>query len=220
MSQSIECFFDLSSPWTCLAFHNLRPLAQRNGAIVRWRPFLVGGVHNAVNRGFVESRNTELNSPKWRQMAQSLMDWAALSGVTMNFPSRHFPLRSVLVMRCCCVLEPDQAQLESFMDAAFAAYFTEQKNLDEPAVVESVAGAIGLDGRALLEQAQTSEIKEKLRANTDEAVGRGAFGSPSLFVPLGDGERLYFGNDQLPLVEWALAQQPINPTSPERSSAG
>ena len=200
MSQRIECFFDLSSPWTCLAFHNLRPLAQRTGAIVRWRPFLVGGVHNAVNRGFV--------------------DWAALSGVTMNFPSRHFPLRSVLVMRCCCVLEPDQAQLESFMDAAFAAYFTEQKNLDEPAVVESVAGAIGLDGRALLEQAQTSEIKEKLRANTDEAVGRGAFGSPSLFVPLGDGERLYFGNDQLPLVEWALAQQPINPTSPERSSAG
>jgi len=46
--------------------------------------------------------------------------------------------------------------------------------------------------------------KDHLRANTDEAIARGAFGSPSIFVPFGEGERLYFGNDQLPLVKWAI----------------
>lgn len=207
MSRMFECFFDLSSPWTCLAFHNLRPLVQRTGAVVRWRPFLVGGVHNAVNPSFVASRSNELTSPKWRQTAQALMDWSAWSGVTMHFPSRYFPLRSVLVMRSCCVLEEDQSTLERFMTAAFAAYFSDQRNLDDPVVVESVAAEIGLDGAALVASAQASDAKQRLRANTDEAVARGAFGSPSFFVPFGDGERLYFGNDQLPLVEWALAQR-------------
>jgi 2-hydroxychromene-2-carboxylate isomerase len=53
---------------------------------------------------------------------------------------------------------------------------------------------------------QQQAIKDHLRANTDEAIARGAFGSPSIYVPFGDGERLYFGNDQLPLVEWAVLQ--------------
>ena len=55
-------------------------------------------------------------------------------------------------------------------------------------------------------QSQDQAIKDHLRANTDEAIARGAFGSPSIFVPFGEGERLYFGNDQLPLVKWAIEQ--------------
>ena len=63
--KTIEFFFDLSSPWTCLAFHNIRPLLADLGVNIRWRPFLVGGVHNQVNASFVESRSSELTSPKW-----------------------------------------------------------------------------------------------------------------------------------------------------------
>jgi 2-hydroxychromene-2-carboxylate isomerase len=206
MSKTIEFFFDLSSPWTCLAFHNIRPMLEQTGATVRWRPFLVGGVHNQVNATFVESRNTELTSPKWLHSGRALMDWAAHSGVTMNFPGKHHPLRSVHAMRVCCLLEKDQPALLRFMEATFAAYFTDMRNLDDPAVLIELATDCGLDGQALAAGTQEQACKDHLRANTDEAIARGAFGSPSVFVPLkdGSGERMYFGNDQLPLVKWAI----------------
>lgn len=206
MNKSIDFFFDLSSPWTCIAFKNIQAIAEETNANIIWRPFLVGGVHNQVNNAYVEARANNLNSPKWRQLAQSLMDWAALSGVTMNFPSKHFPLRSVHVMRFCCALESDQTALHRFATAAFDAHYSHQENLDDPDVLVEIANAIGLDGENLRKQSQDQRIKDQLRANTDEAIARGAFGSPAIFVPFGSSERLYFGNDQLPLVRWALSQ--------------
>lgn len=204
VAKTVEFFFDLSSPWTCLAFHNIQKRLDGTGATLRWRPFLVGGVHNQVNGTYVESRANDISSPKWRQLAQSLMDWSALSGVPMNFPSEFFPLRSVHAMRFCCALEHDQTALLRFAAAGFDAYFTHQRNLDDPDVLVAVALEAGLDGEALRAQSKEQRIKDHLRANTDEAIGRGAFGSPSIFVPVKGGERMYFGNDQLPLVEWAL----------------
>jgi 2-hydroxychromene-2-carboxylate isomerase len=206
MTKRVDFFFDLSSPWTCLAFHNIQPLIQRTGMQVIWRPFLVGGIHNQVNAKYVESRARDFNNPKWRQLGQSLFDWAAWSGVTMNFPSAHHPLRSVHAMRFCCALEESQEQLQRFAAAGFDAYFTDQRNLDDLDVLAAIANETGLNGETLREQSQQQSVKDQLRANTDEAIARGAFGSPSIFVPVGDGERLYFGNDQLPLVEWALGQ--------------
>ena len=211
VTKSIEFFFDLSSPWTCLAFHNLQKRLAGTDTTIRWRPFLVGGVHNQVNEAYVEAREKNISQPKWRQLAQSLMDWAALSGVTMNFPSQYFPLRSVHAMRFCCALEHDQSALVRFATAAFEAYYTNQRNLDDPEVLASIAQDAGFDGEALCAQSKEQTIKDHLRANTDEAIARGAFGSPSIFVPFGDGERLYFGNDQLPLVEWALGLSPERP---------
>lgn len=202
--KTIEFFFDLSSPWTCLAFNNIRSLLADCEVTIRWRPFLVGGVHNQVNASFVQSRATEMTSPKWLHSGRSLMDWAAYSGVTLNFPSKHHPLRSVHAMRVCCQLEHDQAALEGFASAAFAAYFTDMRNLDDPAELIAIAAACGLDGEALAAGTQQQSCKDHLRTNTEEAVARGAFGSPSIFVPTATGERLYFGNDQLPLVKWAI----------------
>lgn len=206
MTQKIEFFFDLSSPWTCIAFHNIRPLLADTDVEIQWRPFLVGGIHNAVNQGYVESRANDLASPKWKQLARSLMDWAAYSGVTMNFPNKYHPLRSVHAMRFCCQLESDQAALVRFMEACFDAFFTDKRNLDDPAELIDIAKACGLDGEALAAGCQDQAVKDHLRANTEAAIERGAFGSPSIFVPFEHGEKLYFGNDQLPLVKWALEQ--------------
>lgn len=202
--KQIEFFFDLSSPWTCLAFHNIQPMMSPLNAEIRWRPFLVGGIHNQVNKAYPQARANDYGTPKWRQLAQSLADWSAQSGVTMNFPGPHFPLRSVNPMRFCCLLESDQPLLLQFMKVCFDAYYTDQENLDDPDVLVRLANKIGLDGAAMKAHAQAQSCKDHLRANTDEAIARHAFGSPSIFVPFGKGERLYFGNDQLPLVKWAI----------------
>ena len=73
-------------------------------------------------------------------------------------------------------------------------------NIDDPEILVSVANSIGLDGSAVVGQTADQAIKDRLRANTDEAIRRGAYGSPSMFV----NDQLYFGNDQLPLVAQAL----------------
>lgn len=200
MTDRVEFFFDLSSPWTCLAFHNLPALLDRAGASARYRPILVGGVFNAVNPAVYAAREQADN----RRLAHSwkvLKDWARVAGVPMNFPSKWHPAKSVAAMRFCCALEDDQAALVRFARGAFASYFGAQENLDDPAVLIAVADAAGLDGAAVAEAAVGDEAKARLRANTDELIARGGYGSPTIFV---DGDDMYFGNDQLPLVEAAL----------------
>jgi 2-hydroxychromene-2-carboxylate isomerase len=105
-------------------------------------------------------------------------------------------------MRFCCALEHDPEALVRFSEAAFEAYFTEQRNIDEPGELERIANDCGLDGAALRAASASETCKARLRENTQEAIERGAFGSPTLIV---DGRFLYFGNDQLPLVMQRLA---------------
>ncbi|WP_430415939.1 2-hydroxychromene-2-carboxylate isomerase [Parasphingorhabdus sp.] len=203
MTVKVEFFFDLSSPWTRLAFHNIQPIIEDSGAEIIWRPFLVGGVFNAVNQDVYAARANPDNR-KFVHSFRVLKDWAALAGVPMNFPSEHHPVKSVHAMRLCCALEDDQAALRKFATAAFEAYYGDQRNLDDPEVLIAIANDIGMDGAALAAKTREQPIKDRLRANTEEAVHRGAYGSPSIFVPYGDGERMYFGNDQLPLVNRAI----------------
>ena len=196
MSHSAEVFYDLSSPWTRIAFANLHKAVEGTDIAVTWRPFLVGGVFNAVNQSVYESRQNPDN-PKFRRSWVWLKEWADLAGVRMNFPSPHHPVKSVHAMRFCCALEQDQAALERFSEAAFEAYFGDQRNIDDPEVLEAIANACGLDGAALRAATALEACKQRLRANTEEAIQRGAFGSPTILI---GQTHQYFGNDQLPLV--------------------
>lgn len=200
MPSRLEFFFDLSSPWTRLAFANVQPLIARTGADATFRPILVGGVFNAVNPAVYAARE-QTDNRKMQHGWKVLADWARLAGVEMNFPSRWHPAKSVHAMRFATALEDDQPALIAFARAAFESYFGRQENLDDPAVLEAVATGAGLDGAAIRAASTTDAVKARLRANTEELVARGGYGSPTLFV---DGTDMYFGNDQLPLVEAAL----------------
>lgn len=201
MTVAVEIFYDLSSPWTRIAFANLQRDAAELPATLTWRPFLVGGVFNAVNQSVYAARANP-DDPKFRLSWVWLKEWAELAGVAMNFPSVHHPAKSVHAMRFCCALAEDQVQLVRFTHAAFEAYFTDQRNIDDPAVLVAIADECGLDGAGLAERAASQTVKDLLRANTQEAIDRGAFGSPSIFV---GGRHMYFGNDQLPLVRQRIA---------------
>ena len=195
----LDFFYDLSSPWTYLAFNNIQPIIKETGAAVRWRPFLVGGVFNAVNPGVYEARAVPTD-PKVIHNFRWLHEWARLADLPLVFPTEHHPVKSVLAMRVCCALEPQQQALQLFSAAAFDAYFSEGNNIDDPAVLARVADRCDLDGNSLIEQASQQSIKNQLRANTEEAIALGAYGSPSMFIT----DKLYFGNDQLPLVREVL----------------
>jgi 2-hydroxychromene-2-carboxylate isomerase len=198
--ERVEFFYDLSSPWTYLAFTNLSGVLARTGATARLRPILVGGVFNAVNQSVYAAR-AATDDRKLKHSWRVLKDWAALSGIEINFPSAFHPAKSVHAMRMACTLADDMPALTTFTRAAFESYFCAQENLDDPAVLVAVANSVGLDGAAMRTRAQGDDVKALLRANTEEVIDRGGYGSPTIFV---DGTHMYFGNDQLPLVEFAL----------------
>jgi 2-hydroxychromene-2-carboxylate isomerase len=193
-------FYDLSSPWTYLAFNNIQSIIEETQARVVWRPFLVGGVFNAVNQGVYAARSNPTD-PKVIHTFTWLHEWAALADLPLKFPTEHHPIKSVLAMRACCALESEQDTLYAFSHAVFKAYFTHGRNVDDPSVVADVANTLGIDGERLVDRAGEQVIKDRLRANTQEAITKGAFGSPTMIV---NEDRLYFGNDQLPLVRQAL----------------
>jgi 2-hydroxychromene-2-carboxylate isomerase len=201
--ERIEFFYDLSSPWTYLAFTNLFGVMERTGGCARLRPVLVGGIFNAVNQSVYAAREATDNR-KLKHSWRVLKDWAALAGVEMNFPSQWHPAKSVNAMRMACCLADDMPALTAFSRASFESYFGAQQNLDDPDVLVAVANSVGLDGEAMRARSQTDEVKALLRANTEEVIERGGYGSPTFFV---DRTKMYFGNDQLQLVEFALKEK-------------
>lgn len=203
MSERVEFFYDLSSPWTYLAFTNLFGVMERSGYCARLRPILVGGVFNAVNQSVYAAREAD-DDRKLKHSWRVMKDWAVLAGVEMNFPSQYHPAKSVNAMRMACTLADDMPALTEFTRAAFESYFGRQENLDDPDVLVAVANSVGLDGEAMRERAGTDKVKALLRANTEEVIARGGYGSPTIFV---DKTAMYFGNDQLPLVEFALKEK-------------
>ncbi len=201
-AERVEFFYDLSSPWTYLAFTNLSGVLARTGATARLRPILVGGVFNAVNPSVYAARAATDNR-RLKHSWRVLKDWAALAGVEMNFPSQWHPAKSVNAMRMACTLADDQLSLFKFTKAAFESYFGAQENLDDPDALVARATSAGLDGESMRAASQTDAVKALLRANTEELIERGGYGSPTIFV---DGKWMYFGNDQLPLVDFKLKE--------------
>jgi 2-hydroxychromene-2-carboxylate isomerase len=201
----LEFFFDLSSPWTYLAFTNVQGVVARTGALVTYRPILVGGVFNAVNPSVYAARE-QADNRRFVHSFKVLKDWAALVGITLAFPNQYHPAKSVNAMRMACALEHDQEALSRFASAAFEAFMVRAEDLDDPEVLIAAANGVGLDGHAIRAASQTDAIKQRLRTNTDELIARGGYGSPTIFV---DQEDMYFGNDQLPLVEAALTRSKL-----------
>jgi 2-hydroxychromene-2-carboxylate isomerase len=194
----IEFFFDCSSPWTYLAFHNVRRLAGEFGAEIAWRPILVGGIFNTINPSVYQSRASPVPA-KARYSGKDLQDWARLAGLRIRMPPTVFPVNSVKAMRMCLVL--GEARMVPFANALFETYWGDDADISQDEVLRGVCGRLGLDADALLAAQGHQTVKDQLRANTDEVMARGGFGSPTIFVGKTD---MYFGNDRLPLVRAAL----------------
>lgn len=192
----IEFFFDCSSPWTYLAFTRIQPLAARYGAAVEWRPILVGGVFNAVNRQAYALREYLFSDERrLRYFMKDLQDWADLAGLRIGWPDFH-PANAVKVMRGCLVAG-DQGLLLPFAQGVFEAYWGRQEDISDDGVLAAIAGKVGLEASAYFAAIAEQACKDRLRANTDELIDRGGFGSPTIFI---DGDDMYFGNDRLEVI--------------------
>ncbi|MBU6463363.1 MAG: 2-hydroxychromene-2-carboxylate isomerase [Bradyrhizobium sp.] len=195
----IEFFFDCSSPWTYLAFHNIQPLAKEFGVEISWRPILVGGIFNAINPTVYASREHPVPA-KANYLKKDLADWARAARLAIKMPPTVFPVNSVKAMRGCILLAPE-GKLVAFARAAFEIYWGDDKDISQDAVLSEICRRVEVDPQKFLAGIGQQAIKDQLKANTDEVMARGGFGSPTIFV---DKTDMYFGNDRMPLIRDAL----------------
>lgn len=194
----VEFFFDCSSPWTYLAFDRIEDLCAEAGAELVWKPILVGGVFNSVNPSVYEQRAKPV-PVKVRYYQKDLQDWARLYGLRIGHPPV-FPVNSVKAMRGALVAD-EYGRLPAWARAVFEAYWGRLLDISLDEVLADLVDEVGLDRDDFFARIARPEYKARLRANTDELIQRGGFGSPTMFV---DGDDMYFGNDRLVLVREAL----------------
>jgi len=198
---TLEFFFDCSSPWTYLAFSQIETVAKRSHAQLVWKPILVGGVFNTVNSAVYEQRA----NPDPRKAAyyrDDLQLWAKAYGLRIGSPPV-FPVRSVEAMRGA-FFALDQDRLPAYARAVFESYWSDLKDISQKVVLEEICERVGLDFDAYWHAVKSDDLKARLKETTDELIDRGGFGSPTIFV---NKDRMFFGNDRLPLVEAVLRRQ-------------
>ncbi len=197
----IEFFFDCSSPWTYLAFHNVQPLAKETGQDISWRPILVGGIFNTVNKTMYETRANPVPA-KQAYTAKDMQDWARLAGIKIRMPPTVFPVNAVKSMRGCIWVQDNYSdKFVAFAKAMFEAYWGDDQDISKDDVLAKICEAVKIDPTKFAAGIGEQAVKDKLKANTDEAIARGAFGSPTIYLNKTD---MYFGNDRLPLVKDAI----------------
>ena len=193
--RDIECFFDLGSTSSYLAWTQLPRIARDTGATLTWRPMLLGGV-------FKSTGNTSPAAipAKGRWILDDTARWAARYGVPFVF-NPYFPINTITLMRSAVGIQMHRPKdFDGFIKAAFQAIWVERKNVVDPAVLATVLAEAGLDPDALLSVASEPEVKAALVSNTAEAVSRGVFGAPTIFV----GDAMFFGQDRLDFVREEL----------------
>jgi 2-hydroxychromene-2-carboxylate isomerase len=189
----LEFFFDFGSPTTYLAHTQMPVLAQRTGAEILYRPMLLGAVFKATGNqspAFIPAKS------KW--MDGDLKTFAKRYGVPYE-RNPWFPINTMMLMRGAVAMER-AGRLAPYADAIFRAIWVEPQNMNDPQVVGGVLAKAGFEPKAMLAEIEKQEIKDTLRANTDEAVSRGAFGAPTFFI----GDKMFFGQDRLDFVEAEL----------------
>jgi 2-hydroxychromene-2-carboxylate isomerase len=195
----LEFFFDCSSPWTYLAFTRIHDVIARTKAQVIWKPILVGGVFNEVNKDVYE-RRANPDPRKANYYRKDLGDWARFTKIKIGSPPV-FPVNSVKAMRGA-LLALDDGKLVPYATAVFQAYWGDLLDISQDEILGHVAQYVGYKPAEFLARIGDPAVKARLKANTDELIGRGGFGSPTMFVNTSD---MYFGNDRLPLLEAALS---------------
>jgi len=197
MSQTTrpQFLFDFGSPNAFLSHEAIPAIEQRIGVKFDYVPILLGGIFKATNnKSPAETLAGVKNKPEFmqRETERFIRRFKVRPYVWNPF----FPVNTLMLMRGAVAAQAEGV-FEAYVEAAFHHMWVEPKKMDDPEVAVQALTESGLDGARLLQRGQEPDIKNKLLENTQAAVARGAFGSPTFFV----GDEMFFGKEQLRDVE-------------------
>ena len=197
----VEFHFDFGSPNAYLAELALPAIEQRTGVRFDYVPVLLGGVYKATgNLSPAESLRGIRNKPEYNALeTQRFLRRHNITKFTMN---PFFPVNTLALMRGAVAAE-FEGLFEPYFRAAYHHMWVEPKKMDDPQVFREAFLSSGLEIDRIIARAQQDDVKKKLIDNTQNAVARGEFGSPTFFV----GDEMFFGKDRLREVEESIIEQ-------------
>jgi len=195
----VEFLFDFGSPNAYLSHLVIPEIEKRQGVKFDYLPVLLGGVFKLTgNRSPAETNVGIRNKGEYQQLETER--FVRQHGITRYKPNPFFPVNTLMLMRGA-VAARKLGIFERYVDEVYRHMWAEPKKLDDPAVLRAALSESQLSADKLFELVQTSEVKDALLAQTQRAVERGTFGSPTFFVD----DEIYFGKDKLRDVEEAIA---------------
>jgi 2-hydroxychromene-2-carboxylate isomerase len=187
-AEPLEFWFEFGSTYSYPAAARVEQLASAAGVPLVWKPFLLGPIFRA--QGWNDSP-FNIYPAKGRYMWRDLERVCAKHGLPLRRPTV-FPRNGLLAARVACIASAE-GWCGPFARAVYAANFAEDRDIADADVVAAVIDALDRPGRALLERAQASEVKDDLRRQTETAIALGIFGAPTCVAR----RDLFWGNDRL-----------------------
>jgi len=195
MTKTVEFYFDVGSPASYLAATQLPRICDECEATLIYKPMLLGGVFQATN-----NQSPMAIPAKGRYVFDDLARHAARYGVPLK-TNPYFPINTLLLMRGATAMQLRHPErFLSYVDTVYRAIWVDARDMNDGSVVAAVLQRAGLDPAMMMAEVTVPEVKATLKAVTDEAVARGVFGAPTMFV----GATMYFGQDRLDFVRAAL----------------
>jgi 2-hydroxychromene-2-carboxylate isomerase len=198
---TLDFWFEFSSTYSYPATMRLGALAAQARVVVRLRPFLLGPIFQA------QGWNTSpfnLYPAKGRHMWRDLERICAELKLPFRRPDL-FPQSGLLAARVALAGLQQAAGsavwVEDFCRAVYRAQFAEGRRIDQPETILAILSVLKVDAEQIMAAARSTDIKDKLRAQTAEAQRLEIFGSPTFITS--DGE-MFWGNDRLEsAIAWA-----------------
>jgi 2-hydroxychromene-2-carboxylate isomerase len=201
MSVSIEFHFDFGSPNAYLCHLVIPHLEKRTGERVEYVPILLGGVFKATNN-VSPAISLQGIKNKGEYQALEIQRFLVRYGITDFARNPFFPVNTLKLMRGAIAAQRLDC-FDRYVAEVYRHMWAEPKKMDDPDVIRAAFEESELPADALISGMQDPSVKTQLIANTDDAVARGVFGSPSFFV----GHELFFGKDRLREIEEEIEKQ-------------
>lgn len=195
---TVQFWYDFSSPWTYLASTQIEKVAERAGADLVWKPFLLGALFKQI--GTDDAPFLTMSDAKRAYTARDLHYWASHWEVPFKFASR-FPMRTITALRLALLAGDKIAPVSHDL---FRALWVDDQDLNDTAVLGGILDRHGFDPAETLAKTKDPAIKQQLIDNTAKAGEIGAFGAPTFIVEQPEGDLLFWGQDRLDFVEKAL----------------
>ncbi len=196
----VELVFDFVSPNAYLVWWPLRDLIKRTGAQLDITPVFLGGMHKLTGNAPPMIRDAEVKGKNEYAMLE-MQRFIAKHNLNKYRLHPQFPFNSITLQRMLVAAGQDGRAVQ-FVETLLAPIWEEGVDITSPEALGAALIGGGFDAGDLFARAQTDEVKQALVQSTDDAVARGAFGIPTMFV----GEEMFFGKERLSQIEEELAK--------------
>jgi 2-hydroxychromene-2-carboxylate isomerase len=187
----IEFIFDFGSPNAYLVLKVLPQVAEKRGAEIKLIPCLLGGIFKATGNQAPFSAFAGIKG-KLDYDRLEILRFTKRHGLSAFKHNPHFPMNTLAMMRGM-VAAQHLGVTSAYVDCVLGGMWEDGEKMDDPELFLARLNRSGIDGPALLELANSPDIKAELVSNTEAAVARGVFGIPTFFV----GDEMFFGKERI-----------------------